>query len=261
MTAAPSSTRWSAAQDVERFVDLDTHQLVDRTSTRNGGAGYYVDRFALAASGNAFVHTHETGFVDVPNEVFLLEESWSELVALPTGAVQRRFTNTTQNSISKELISANGLKAWIYQASYGWSEPYCPESAMVSDCVVASRAVLLWRDGQLAFDLGEGALGSIDISSDGRFLLVDKEHIAFYGGVMPKGPVQIVDAVASAETLSGSETYVETHNALKCRLFGVFDPPCTVPSLSVGAQVSDDLRVVVTTTDTGKGWYEYTAAP
>jgi hypothetical protein len=37
--------------------------------------------------------------------------------------------------------------------------------------------------------------------------------------------------------------------------------PCTLPATSVGAQVSDDLKVVATTTRTGAGWYEYTVVP
>ena len=72
--------------------------------------------------------------------------------------------------------------------------------------------------------------------------------------------MRILDAFASTETLAQTQTYVETYS-VKCRMSGFQGTPCTRGALSARGQVSDDLRLVVTTTDTGKGWYEYTSTP
>jgi hypothetical protein len=181
--------------------------------------------------------------------------------------VQGRYTNTSTNeSISHAFIAANGKAAWIYQfrtvlVGPGGSGGPCPATPVTTACVVASHAIAFRaRNIVRRFDTGAGELGSIDTSAQGRFLVLDKEVVPLYG-FGPYGPVRILDAFASVETLTSAQTYVETGDTLKCRVFGHPIAPCTIPAYSTGAQVSDDLRLVATTTDTGAGWYEYSTAP
>jgi hypothetical protein len=249
------------SQPIERFVDLDTAQAVDRPNLHGtaGEFGYVNDYFVLAASGNSFLHAHEAGQFDFVCFCNVIDESWAELVALPSGTPGRRYTNTTGESIDRQaFIATDGKAAWIYQSR---SAP-CQNIPITTFCVVASTAVVVTQNGFRAFDTGPSALGAIDISSNGRMLLIDKGAPGVPAGfsLQLRGPVQVIDWITgTVESLTRADTYEETRDFI-CR--PIQQPvPCTLPATSVGAQVSDDLKVVATTTRTGAGWYEYTVAP
>ena len=250
------------SQPIERFVDLDTAQAVDRPNLdgTGGDVGYVIDRFVLAASGNSFVHAHEVGHFDFTGCVCsIVDESWAELVALPAGTPGRRYTNTTGQSIDPQaFIATDGNAAWIYQSRLA----PCPNIPTTSFCVVASTAVVVTQNGFRAFDMGPSALGAIDISSNGRMLLIDTgaPGLPLGGSLLLRGPVQVIDWITgSVESLARAETYEETRDFI-CRLV-LQQAPCILSASSSGAQVSDDLQVVGTTTSTGAGWYEYAVAP
>jgi hypothetical protein len=249
-------------QPIERFVDLDTAQAVDRPTLVGMGSEfeYVTDHFVLAASCNSFVHAHEAGRFDfVGCLCTIIDESWAELVALPSGTSGRRYTNTTGGSIHRQaFVATDGNVAWIYQSRYD----VCPNLPVTTFCVVASSAVAVTPNGSRAFDTGPTVLGGIDISSNGRLLLIDKGRsgLPAGGSLLRRGPVQVIDWITgNIETLTQAETYEET-NELLCRII-MQQAPCTLPAGSVGAQVSDDLQVIGTTTSTGAGWYEYSVAP
>jgi hypothetical protein len=252
------------SQSIERFVHLDTAQAVDRPKLdgTGGESGYVIDRFVLAASGNSFVHVHEAGHFDFEGCVCsIVDESWAELVALPAGTAGRRYTNTTGESIDRQVfIATDGNAAWIYQSL----QRLCPNIPVpiTTFCVVASTAVVVTQNGSRAFDTGPSALGAIDISSNGRMLLIDTgaPGLPLGGSLLLRGPVQVIDWVTgNVESLSRAATYEETRDFI-CRPIRQ-QTPCTLPARSSGAQVSDDLQVVGTTTSTGAGWYEYSVAP
>jgi hypothetical protein len=61
------------------------------------------------------------------------------------------------------------------------------------------------------------------------------------------------------EYLTAAGTYTET-NAAVCSVLHM-TAPCTAPASSTHASMSDDVTLVVTATNTGNGWYEYTTSP
>ena len=250
------------SQPIERFVDLDAAQAIDRPNLNAGSEfGYVIDHFVLAASGNSFVHAHEAGHFDFTSCICsIVDESWAELVALPAGTPGRRYTNTTGESIDRQMfIATDGNAAWIYQSR----QERCPNTPGITMiCVVASTAVVVTHYGFRAFDTGPSALVAIDISSNGRMLLIDKgaPGLPLGGSLLLPGPVQVIDWITgNVESLTRADTYEETRDFI-CRIF-LQQAPCTLPASSNGAQMTDDLQVVGTTTSTGAGWYEYSVAP
>jgi hypothetical protein len=249
-----------ASQPIERFVDLDTAQAVDRPNLDGTGSefDYVIDIFALAASGKSFVHAHEAGHFDFSCFCSIITESWAELVALPSGTSGRRFTNTTGSIDRQAFIATEGNVAWIYTSRL----ERCPNIPITTFCVVASTAVVVTQNGSRAFDTGPSALGAIDISSNGRMLLIDTgaPGVPLGFSLQLRGPVQVIDWVTgNVESLTRAETYEETRDFI-CRPIRQ-QTPCTLPARSNGAQVSDDLQVVASTTSTGAGWYEYSVTP
>ena len=225
----------SSAAPIERFVDLDAGQAVDRPDQTDFDFPFYAnDRFVLAANGDAFIHVHEIGeYVDLSP---IPQESWAELVTLPGGQSGRRFDNlTTGQSITGDpLVATNGKIGWIYAEAPG----RCPGLPTPELCVGASSAVAILANGHRTFDTGPHERGSMDISANGRFLVLDKYIQPRYLNPFTRGPVRVIDWVTgTAETLSQGS-----------------------PALTIDAQISDDQRLVATTTNDG-GWYEFAAAP
>ena len=92
-TDARCSTSCGAEPWIERFVDLDADAVVDRPSADDGSLES-MDRLVLAGGGGAFLRMHQVGFFDFSCVCFVYPTSWAELVALPSGTVSRRYTNT-----------------------------------------------------------------------------------------------------------------------------------------------------------------------
>jgi hypothetical protein len=249
---------------VERFVDLDTNTKIDRPQTITvSGADSVSDTFSLAASGSAFVQVHEESHTDQnaspPADV--IDASWAELVAFPSGSVTRRYTNTTQETIDHSLVSDNGATAWVYQQRGELEGIDCQGGGPpFASCVVASHAVLIANFAALTFDTGPNPIAVMHASANNaRFLVFDKYALP-QAALGLRGPVKIIDWAANhVETLTDHTTYTETNPTI-CNALGQ-SAPCTAPAESTNGQVSDDLKVVATTTHTGKGWYEYTTSP
>jgi hypothetical protein len=223
----------ASAAPIERFVDLDAGLAVDRPNQSNlPDPNYINERFVLAANGDAFIHVHEIG--EIVGPTFTLQESWAELVALPGGQSGRRFDNLTTGQLitGDPLIAANGKVGWIYTQA----GEFCPDFPFPVSCVRSSTAVAILANGNRTFDTGPNPRGSMDISAHGRFLVFDK-FTEPSGFSSTRGPVRVIDWVTgTVEFLSQGS-----------------------PSLTTDGQISDDQRVVATTTNDG-GWYEYAAA-
>ena len=115
--------------------------------------------------------------------------------------------------------------------------------------------------GTRSFNTGPDFLGSMDISRGGRFLVFDRFVYDHFFNPFPSVPVQMLDWTSGfRETLSRSVDYTETDDLL-CQVLGLQTAPCRLPAQSVDAQLSNDGRVVATTTSSGTGWYEYEADP
>jgi hypothetical protein len=226
----------SSAAPTERFVDLDAGVAVDQPIQPELGDPIFVhEGFVLAANGDAFIHVHEIGEIVGPN--LTLQESWAELVTLPDGQSARRFDNltTTGQPINGDpLIAANGKVGWIYAERGELCQP-----PLTDICITASSAVAILANGSRTFNTGPNPLGSKDISTHGRFLVIDKSNLPVGGSVEgARGPVRVIDWVTgTVETLTKEP-----------------------PSLTIGGQISDDQHLVATSTSDG-GWYEYAAAP
>lgn len=219
----------SSAAPIERFVDLDAGLAVDRPNQTSLGGGQFDDRFVLAANGDAFIHVHQTIDFD--------PSSWAELVALPGGQSGRRFDNLTttgQLITGDPLIAANGKVGWIYTDF----RERCEDFPFPVPCTRASTAVAILANGYRTFDTGPNPLVSKDISAHGRFLVFDKRIEPADHFLVPRGPVRVIDWVTgTVEFLSQGS-----------------------PGLTIDGQISDDQRLVATTSNDG-GWYEYAAAP
>jgi hypothetical protein len=248
---------------IERFADLDTGHAVDVANlngTGNGTGSYTIDHFALAAGGTTFLHVHETG----TSEGFTAspDESWVERVALPTGTVIHRYTNTSGESFGtsaeafgSSFISANGKVAWVY-AETGEE---CPNSPKPAFCITASRVIAVFGNGARVFSAGADPVASIAaVGGSKRFLVVAKYATPISFQPL-RGPVEVYDfATGTVETLGAAAPYAENDPSI-CNAFGK-TAPCAIPAASVNAQMSNDNRVVATTTMTGTGWYEYSAS-
>ncbi|MDP9332783.1 MAG: hypothetical protein M3Q30_05675 [Actinomycetota bacterium] len=236
----------SGTNPIARFVDLDTATKIDRPNLTSIPASV-TDTFSLAPSGAGFLQVHERIHIDESTfpPILVIDESWAELVAFPSGKLIRRYTNTTQEGIARSFISDDGGTAWLYRerivADGGASD--CPDVAGVASCVESSHAILINNIGAAVFDTGPHDVAAMNSFGNGRFLVFDKfdsPYVSFNDGG-PSGPVQILDWLTHhVETLS--------HAA-------------TLNAWSANGQMSNDLRLVATTTTTGKGWYEYTTSP
>jgi hypothetical protein len=246
-------------QHVERFVDLDANQKVDQPNQTSTGDVYVTDEFMLAAGGGGFVHMHEEGHFDFSIPAQLIDESWAELMAVPSGSAGRRYDNTTQEGIVRLHVSADATAAWVYQERHALDgEDGCPSTPAVMTCVVESHALLLRRNGWRTFNTGRGALDGSDAPPDARFLALTKNAFT-YDSFRVDGPVRVLDwLTGTVESLTASENYTSS-DAVVCAAHGR-SSPCTVPAESAQGQMSDDGRTIATTTETGSGWYEYTAS-
>src|SRR5262245_1306366 len=139
-------------------------------------------------------------------------------------------TPTGQFVTGDPFIAANGKVGWIY-ARHG--EQCFPLPDL---CITASSAVAILPNGNRTFNAGPQPRGSMDISTQGRFLVIDKSTVPFDPSGTPGGPVKLIDWVTGT---------VETLQA---------------PTLTSSGQISDDQRLVATTITNG-GWYEFAAAP
>jgi hypothetical protein len=247
---------------VERFVNLGSGQKLDvANQTSSDGAQFVTDDFVLASGGGGgFQHVHQAGSFD-PESGEQIDESWGELVALPSGAPVRRYTNTTGESITRSFVNANANLAWMYQArTVRDGETGCPDLPAPAVCTVASHIGALSRNVERVFDTGSGALLGVDTPANGRLLLVTKNNLPWDGfGV--GGPVRVLDWInGNVETLDDGETYTDA-DVQTCAAFGHPSAPCTLTARSARGNVSDDGRTIATTTHTNEGWYEYLAPP
>ena len=78
----------------------------------------------------------------------------------------------------------------------------------------------------------------MDISTHGRFLILDKYVQPTFLNPFTRGPVRVIDWVTGTVEALTQEP----------------------PALTTDAQISDDQRLVATTTNDG-GWYEFATAP
>ncbi len=228
---------------VERFANLAAGMAVDRPFLSGPVNSYVENRFTLAADGTGFVQVYESGRDDLG--VRRPDEAWADLVELPSGLTRTRYTSTSRESIEREFISADGDRAWVYQSRREYGDACIAGLDPSFTCIVGSHAIAFWApNGRRSFDTGVFDLGGIDVSRNAWFLLLDKSTTLLSNSL--KGPVRILDALApspAVESLAQAETIGSN------------------PAFSVGARVSDDLRVVASSSNTGKGWYEYSAAP
>jgi hypothetical protein len=246
---------------IERFVDLDADVVVERPNA-DAGTLQAMDRFVLAARGDAFLHIHQVGGFDTVCRCLLYPTSWAELVRLPSGTVSRRYTNTVNDmSLSRGFVSANGRLAWVYKEHFQADciPPHPPRPA--SGCITKSTTVAFRQEDARSFNTGPDFLGAMDTSGRGRFLAYDRFVNDPFFQPFTTVPVQLLDWTSGfREGLASSVDYTETDDLL-CEVLRSQPAPCRLPALSVNAQLSDDGRVVATTTSSGKGWYEYEAEP
>ncbi|HEY0519948.1 MAG TPA: hypothetical protein VGC84_10695, partial [Ilumatobacteraceae bacterium] len=234
--------RLDGIRAIERFVDLDTNTKVDRSPDD--------ERFLLAASGNGFLDVHEAS-----------GQSWAELAALPTGTTLRRYTATSPESLVSWFIADDGGSAWVYQEHAEILGPDCASGPPPAfSCVVGSHAIFFSKIGVRTFDTGPNPVDAMRTSGNGRFLLFDKFGLPQAAPSELRGPVTVLDWITgNIEELTAHGIYTET-NAAICSALRM-TTPCTVPASSTRASMSRDLKVVVTATNTGNGWYEYTTSP
>jgi hypothetical protein len=98
--------------------------------------------------------------------------------------------------------------------------------------------VAILADGSRTFATGPNERGSMDISAHGRFLVFDRYIQPTYFDPFTRGPVTVIDWVTGTVEVLSQES----------------------PIFTSDAQMSDDQRLVATSTNDG-GWYEYAAAP
>lgn len=234
---------------IERFVDLDTNAKIDRSNSS------HADTFSLAPSGGGFLQVHEVSHLNTNTNppTLVIDESWGELAAFPSGKVIRRYINTTQESIDRSFISDDGGTSWLYREQV----VDCQELPAPAPCTTSSHAILVANVGAAVFDTGPNAVDAMDSFSNGRYLVYDKLGAPPGTGLPGPVPVTIIDWLSGhIEHLTAAITYTETDPNL-CNGAA----PCTITARSIRGQVTNDLRVVATTTSTAKGWYEYTASP
>jgi len=257
---------------IERFVDLDAGAAVDRPN--GDGSSGQMDRFVLAARGDAFLHIHQVcDLVLDPEPHDLCDPSWAELVKLPSGAVARRYTNpdggTGMRLTDRGFVSASGQVAWVHREQW---QARCTADPTPVGCVTSAQMVTIWEHGDRSFSLptspfpsiGTNDVDSVDVSARGRFLVADV-HLSVYTFIDKQGLAGVIDrSTGSTENLWGNPlppSYTETNSVTCSLLRGTPGSPCSLPAFAVGPQISDDGRVIATTSMSGKGWYEYEADP
>lgn len=181
-----------------------------------------------------------------PQEPRRIIESWVRLHEVTTGAVVAEY-DAAGSDITSVHMARQGTTVWITTERWvAQGVADCPPLRMLW-CVVSSRAVMLGPNGRFkSFDTGPYPATSVDISSDGRFLLLSKQNwlIPYPTPLPPPGPVVVYDWLASdggVEVLSATA-------------------PSTQAPHSTAGQISDDGRLIATASTPG-GWYEYEHVP
>jgi hypothetical protein len=238
---------------VMRFLDIAAHTATD-LPFQNGGD--ITETFTLAARGTAFGVHHLDVYEDPSDPSHTIKNAdWVELRNRATGAVLRHYDVPAGRDLYALNISAYGDSIWILQVQ--WAK--CTIQDFTFECFDDSDAVVIRRTGVRSFSTGAGAyVDSFRTTPSGRFTSFAFPHDPF--ARIPYGPTTIIDWVTgSVEQLQGSVNY-QLNDPPICLLLGTPNP-CTVPGKGVNAALSDDGVVVVTTSSSGTGWYEYTPAP
>ena len=228
---------------VQRFVDLARGTVVDSPTGQ---------QFALAGSGERFARLSTT-----PGG-----GGWVELVAVADGQVVRRHDDQSGEALTSLRIGRRGDTVWAHRQRTGsTTQGTCPpvQSPIPLTCVVASSLVAISSWGASVYPLGPGFLRSFDIDRGGRFALVDQGRNPFVASSRDGGPTRVVDrSTDQVEVLdTAAPPYTETDAAV---CFGAGrSAPCTLPAYATDAQMSDDQRLVATTSRSGAGWYEFAA--
>lgn len=247
--------------DVATATGLD---LVDGTS-EDGVWGFASDDFALSAGGSTVAQVHDVVlFRTIEPFSYEVVESWVRLYDVGSGAVMAEYVNPRHELLQDFALNRSGDTAWVYQERWvDRGRENCPGSPVPLVCVAESRAVMIGTNGVTkTFSTGPNWVASFDTGANGRFLLLSKD-LSPYAGIGPVGPVHVYDWRARGsgiEVLSAGETYSET-GFIDCAVAtGSSTTPCTIVANSTNGQMTDNGRLVATTSDRG-GWYEYRTAP
>lgn len=231
----------------KRVVDLDTGVVHIHP--------YNSDTFVLAGGGQRFARLRPTS---------TLGTGWVELVDVATGTVvaHHDLPADADQYLVPHLtrIATSGDVVWVALERSG-SGAVCLSEVWWATCVLASTLTAVHAGGARTFDTGPFATTSVDATPSARFLAVTKARIPMVND--PRGPVMVLDWLASddgVEALSAAPTYTETQALLCLWAFRQPAAPCTAPEYSADGHLSDDGRLVATTS-LHRGWYEYAHQP
>ena len=247
------------ARPIERFVDLDAAQAVDRPNLdgTQGDLGYVIDRFVHTASGNAFVHVHEVGEFEPSCGYSIIDESWAERLLSPPvrsgGATRTRVASrsTGRHSLPPTATSHGSTSRAANAART------CPRRC---SAMSPRRPTPLGRTASALRHRSKPA-------RRGRHLLERAVTPHRQAGVSAAYPFFTPRACASDRLDHRKRRDARSGRNIRGDQRSHVSPRRNAASALhavglVGRRAGErDLQVAGTTTSTGAGWYEYSVAP